>query len=86
MEPRKAIWREHNLRHVTQDHPERGITQEDVEDVLADAERHEEADPTHGTTVAQGRNRHGVAFVVAFRELSDGAAFPVHARRGRLER
>lgn len=86
MEPRRAIWREHNLRHVTQAHPERGITKEDVDDVLADVERQEEADPTHGTTMAQGRNRDGVAFVVAFHELSDGVAFPVHARRGRLKR
>jgi hypothetical protein len=54
--------------------------------VLADAERREEADLAHGTTVAQGRNRDGVAFVVAFHELSNGAAFPVHARRGRLKR
>ena len=86
MEPRRAAWREHNLRHVTQDHPERGITKEDVEDVLADAERQEEADLAHGTTVARGRNRDGVVFLVAFHELSDGAAFPVHARRGRVKR
>jgi hypothetical protein len=86
MAPRRAIWREHNLRHVTQDHPERGVTQEDVEDVLADEDHQEEADPSHGTTVAEGSNRDGVTFVVAFVELSDGAAFPVHARRGRVKR
>jgi hypothetical protein len=32
--------------------------------------------------VATGRNRDGEALVVAFLELSDGSAFPVHARRG----
>jgi hypothetical protein len=81
-----VIWHEHNLRHVTQDHPERRVTREDVEDVLADNERQEESDPPHGTTVAQGRNRDGVAFIVAFLELSDGSAFPVHARRGTTTR
>jgi hypothetical protein len=86
MESRRVIWQQHNLRHVTQDHPERRVTREDVEDVLADNERQEEDDPPHGTTVAQGRNRDGVAFVVAFLELSDGSAFPVHARRGTAKR
>ena len=86
MEPRRVVWREHNLRHITEDHPERRVTREDVEDVLADMERQEEDDPSHGTTVAQGRNRDGVAFVVAFIELSDGGAFPVHARRGKSKR
>ena len=80
------IWQEHNLRHVTQDHPERRVTREDVEDVLADHERQEEDDPPHGTTFARGRNRDGIAFVVAFLELSDGSAFPVHARRGAAQR
>lgn len=86
MEPRRAIWRGHNLRHVTQDHPERGVTQRDVEDVLADEDRQEEADPSHGTILAEGSNRDGVTFVIAFVELSDGAAFPVHARRGKANR
>jgi len=83
MQPRRVVWQEHNLRHLTQDHPERRVTREDVEDVLANTERQEEDDPSHGTTVAQGRNRDGVAYVVAFIELSDGSAFPVHARRGK---
>jgi hypothetical protein len=41
---------------------------------------------SHGTTVALGQNRAGVSFVVAFIELSDGSAFPVHARRGTAKR
>lgn len=82
MQPRRVEWKEHNRRHITQDHPNRQVSKEDVDDVVADAERQEESDPTHGTIVAAGRNREGVAFVVAFLELSDGAAFPVHARRG----
>jgi hypothetical protein len=86
MDPRRVTWKAHNLRHVTKDHPERGVTKEDVEDVLADTNRQEEPDALHGTTVAQGRNRSGIAFLVAFIELSDGAAFPVHARRGGLRR
>lgn len=76
------VWREHNLRHITRDHPERGVSREDVEDVLGDPDRNEKPDRRHGTIVASGRNRHGDAFVVAFLELSDGSAFPVHARRG----
>ncbi len=58
----------------------------DVDDALADPERQEEDDPSHGTTVALGRNRAGDSFVVAFIELSDGSAFPVHARRGTAKR
>ena len=80
------IWKDHNLRHVTEAHPERAVSQEDVEDVLADTERQDESDVAHGTVVARGRNRDGLSIVVAFIELSDGAAFPVHARRGRGRR
>ena len=83
MQPRRVEWRDHNLRHITRDHPERGVTQEDVEDVLGDQTRQEKPDPDHGTIVASGQNRRGERFVVAFVELSDGSAFPVHARRGR---
>ena len=82
VKPRRAVWREHNLRHITEDHPERGVSKEDVEEVLADPDRREAYDPTHGTVVAAGRNRGGEAFVVAFVELPDGDAFPVHVRRG----
>ena len=82
MEPRRVVWREHNLRHITTDHPERRVTREDVEDVLRDSGRRERPDRRHGTIVATGRNRDGEALVVAFLELSDGSAFPVHARRG----
>jgi uncharacterized DUF497 family protein len=83
--PRRLEWKEHNLRHITEDHPERGVSQEDVNDVLADPNRREERDPSHGTIVAAGHNRHGTEFVVAFIELSDGSAFPVHARRVRAK-
>lgn len=81
MEPRRAIWKDHNLRHITKDHPERGITQEDVDDVLADPNRHEVSDSSHGTVVAVGSTRGGDRLVVAFLELSDGSALPIHARR-----
>jgi hypothetical protein len=82
--PSRAVWREHNLRHITEDHPERGVTKEDVEEVLADPDRREAQGPAHGTVVAVGRNRGGEAFAVAFVELADGDAFPVHARRGHI--
>lgn len=84
VKPRRAIWREHNLRHITEDHPERRVSKEDVEEVLADPDRLEVRDATHGTVVAAGRNRGGEAFVVAFVELANGDAFPVHARRGHI--
>lgn len=84
VKPRRAVWREHNLRHITEDHPERGVSKEDVEEVLADPDRLEVPDPTHGTVLAAGRNNMGEAFVVAFVELADGDAFPVHARRGHV--
>lgn len=84
MDPRRAVWEEHNLRHITQQHPERGITQKDVDDVLADPNRREEPDSVHASILAAGSNRNGERFVVAFVELDDGSAFPVHARRGRL--
>lgn len=83
MDPRRVVWREHNLRHLTIDHPERRVSREDVEDVLADPDRDEEVDRHHHTVVARGRNRQGEALVVAFIELADGSAFPVHARRDR---
>ena len=70
------------MRHITEDHPERGVSKEDVEEVLADPGRREAKDPAHRTVVAAGRNRGGEAFVVAFVELAGGDAFPVHARRG----
>jgi hypothetical protein len=82
--PRLPVWKEHDLSHITEEHPERRVSQEDVRDVLSDPNRSEWPDPSHGTIVASGRNSQGVAFVVAFVELSDGSAFPVHARRGEL--
>lgn len=75
---------EHNLRHVTEDHPGPGISKEDVEEVLADLDRPEAHDPSHGTAVAAGRNHGGVTLVVACLELADGDAVPIHARRGHL--
>lgn len=84
MQPRLPVWNDHNLRHITEAHPERGVSQEDVRDVPSDPNRSERYDPSHGTIVASGRNGRGVAFVVAFVELSDGSAFQVHARRGQL--
>jgi hypothetical protein len=81
VEPRQTVWLDHNRRHITEDHPERDITQDDVNHVLADPDREEQPDHAHGTVVARGRDELGRIVVVAFVELSDGTAFPVHARR-----
>jgi uncharacterized DUF497 family protein len=43
MDDRPVVWDQYNRRHLTQDHPERGISLRDVEEAMADPDRIEAA-------------------------------------------
>ena len=75
-----VLWDANNRKHLTEDHPEREITVQDVEDVLTDPSRLETDDPGHNTFVVVGTTRAGRWLYVAYVLRKGGARFPVHAR------
>ncbi len=76
------IWDEYNQRHLTQDHPERGMSSTDVEEAMNDPDRIEAAiqrpDGTYWAVI--GRTVAGTLLYVAY-VGRDGRRYPVHARR-----
>ena len=72
------VWTRDNLRHLA-DHPERGITQADVDEAMNDPKRIETRDPAHNSTVVVGRTAAGRLLVVAWVNHRDGR-LPVHFR------
>lgn len=65
MDERPAVWDSANSQHVVHDHPERHITIAQVNQVLADAIRHEQYDSKHRSTVVIGTTARGRKLVVA---------------------
>lgn len=78
MDSRPVVWEQDNLKHLA-DHPERGITRADVEDVMHDPDRSQDPDPKHGSTVEVGRTRAGRMLVVAWVDHRKGRK-PIHFR------
>jgi len=52
-QPRRIIWDRHNLKHLFQDHPEREITKEEVEEVLRSP--HSFVVPPHQDAILRSR-------------------------------
>ena len=72
------IWDNANRRHITEEHAERGITVEMVEQVI----RHpaeEYLDERHGTIVSRGTVG-GRLLLAAWRAVEPDGGYPVHAR------
>jgi uncharacterized DUF497 family protein len=77
-----VVWDDFNRRHLTEDHPERGISVADVEEAMRDPHRIEDAvqrpDGTYGVVI--GRTAAGRLLYVAY-VRRDSNRYPVHARQ-----
>jgi len=81
MDSRPVVWDKSNRRHLIEDHPERGITQSEVEEALADPQRIETAEIRTGVAyhTVIGATAHGRPLIVVWVDRPAGR-FPVHAR------
>lgn len=82
MDSRPVVWEPSNMKHLLEDHPERGITREEIEEALNDSGRIEAAEVrkavTHRTVV--GATLKARLLVVVWVDHPRGR-FPVHARQ-----
>ena len=82
MDGRPVVWETHNRRHIEEDHAERSISTDEVEQAMNDPQRWErtvERDGDLYRTVI-GRTSAGRFLFVAYVEVPDGR-LPVHARQ-----
>lgn len=79
MDDRAVVWDAANRRHLGEDHPERGISLKEVEDVLADPDRVEVYLPGRRAYQVVGRTSAGRWLVVIRIDQREGR-YPVHAR------
>ena len=87
VDDRPVIWDRANRKHIEEDHPERSITRDEVDQAMTDPNRQEIPDPKReGYGLVQGRTSAGRRLLVAWVEFR-GGRYPVHAhaigRRGR---
>lgn len=79
MDERPVVWDAANRRHLGQDHPERAISLNEVEEVLTDPDRVEAYLPDRRAYQAVGRTRSARWLVVIWIDQREGR-YPVHAR------
>ena len=79
MDDRPVIWDSDNCNHLLQDHPERRLTQGEIDEVLTDDKRLEIHQPERDAYLAIGRTRSGRWLVVAWVD-HPGGRYPIHAR------
>ena len=87
VDDRPVIWDRANRKHIQEDHPERRITRDEVDQAMTDPNRKESPDPKRkGYGLVRGRTAAGRLLLVAWVEFR-GGRYPVHAhaigRRGR---
>jgi uncharacterized DUF497 family protein len=75
-----VVWDASNRKHLTEDHPERDITVDEVADVLTDPDRLETEDERRGSFVVVGTTRTGRWLYVAYVLRKGGTRYPIHAR------
>jgi Domain of unknown function (DUF4258) len=82
MDSRPVVWEPSNRKHLLEDHPERGITRDEVEEALHDGRRIEAAEVRNAVTyrTVVGATLKGRLLVVVWVDHSRGR-FPVHARQ-----
>lgn len=76
------VWEATNIRHLERDHPERGITRADVDQVLNDPQRIEASEERRNVMyhTVIGSSAKGRLLVVVWVDHEHGR-FPVHARQ-----
>jgi hypothetical protein len=81
-QPDPEVDETHNIRHLEEDHPERGSSRVEVDEVMDDPDRVEAIEDrrnvTYHTTI--GRTAKGRLLVVIWVDHQRGR-FPVHARQ-----
>jgi len=78
--PRHILWDRHNLKHLFADHPERGITKEEVEEVLRSPGSFVVPTPGRNTTFTVGKTATGRRLGIAWLDRRAGI-YPIHARQ-----
>lgn len=79
MDNRPLVWDRANRKHLAKDHPERGISLSEVEEVLTDPARDERYDPLRDNHPVLGRTKAGRWLIVVWVDHPRGR-YPVHAR------
>ncbi len=82
MDARPVVWEASNLRHLVDDHPERNLTRDDIEEAMNDANRIESAEIRAGVQyhAVIGATLKGRLVVAVWVDHPAGR-FPVHARQ-----
>jgi hypothetical protein len=82
MDARPVVWEASNLRHLLDDHPERNLTREDIEEAMNEANRIESAEIRSGVSyhTVVGATLKGRLLVAVWVDHPAGR-FPVHARQ-----
>lgn len=82
MDSRRVVWELSNLRHLLDDHPERNLSRDEVEETMSDANRIESAENRGGVryNIVVGSTLRGRLLVVVWVDHPAGR-FPIHARQ-----
>ena len=79
MDDRSVVWEAANRKHIEVDHPERGISSYDVDEVLSDPNRVEVYLADRDAYQVVGRTAAGRWLVVIWIDQPEGR-YPIHAR------
>ena len=80
VDDRSVVWDLSNRKHLGSDHPERGISLLDIEQVLGDANRLESYIKDREAYQVTGRTKAGRWLVVVWIDDQEGR-YPIHARQ-----
>jgi hypothetical protein len=77
-----VVWKASNRRHLLDDHPQRRLSREEIEEAMNDASRIESTEVRSGVTyhTIVGATLKGRLLVAAWVD-HPGGRFPVHARQ-----
>lgn len=79
MDERRIVWDAANRKHLLEDHPERHISLEEIEQMLTDSARIETYLADRAAYQTIGQTAAGRWLVVAW-IVQPGGAYPIHAR------
>jgi hypothetical protein len=79
VDDRPIVWDDANRKHLGEDHPERQVTLEEIDQVLGDARRIESVLPGREAYQVVGRTSAGRWLVVIWIDQPTGR-YPIHAR------
>ena len=79
MDNRPPVWDAANRRHLLEEHPERHLSRDEIDEVLTNDKRLEVPQPERDAWLAIGQTLTGRWLVVAWVDHPKGR-YPVHAR------